>query len=69
MPEPVLNCPRVVAGIGQGVAAGVPKHVHVNLEWKSGALAYALDQAIDGIGGEWGAALSLKDIAAAGLTL
>jgi hypothetical protein len=52
MAEPILNCPRVVACIGERVAAGVPEHVHVNLEWKSGALAYALEQPIDGIGRE-----------------
>ena len=52
MPEPILNCPRVMACIGQGVAAGMPQHVDVNLERKASALADALDQAIDGIGGE-----------------
>src|SRR5262249_26765525 len=41
--EPILDCPRVVASIGQGIAAGVAQHVDVNLEWEAGALAYALD--------------------------
>jgi hypothetical protein len=35
----------------------------------SRTLADALDQSINGIGGEWGAALSLKHITAAGLAL
>ena len=30
MAEPILNASRVVAGIGQGVAAGVPEHVGVD---------------------------------------
>jgi hypothetical protein len=29
MADPVLNAPRVVAGVGQGVAAGVAQHVSV----------------------------------------
>ena len=69
MAEPVLNRPRVVTCIGQGIAAGVAEHVHVNLEWEAGALADALDQTIDGIGGEWSAALRLEHVAAAGLAL
>src|SRR5215468_4536127 len=51
MAEPILNGPRVVPHIGQGIAASVPQHVHVNLEGKPCALADVLDQAIDGIGG------------------
>ena len=31
MAEPVLNCPRVVTGIGQRVAAGVPEHMEMNV--------------------------------------
>jgi hypothetical protein len=49
MAEPILNGSRVVALIGQGIAAGVTQHVDVNLERKAGALANALDQAIDGV--------------------
>jgi hypothetical protein len=45
MPEPILNCSRVVAGVGQSIAAGVPQHVDVNFEGKTGALADALDEA------------------------
>jgi hypothetical protein len=44
MPKPILNCPRVVTCIGQRVAAGVPQHVDVNLEWEARALADAHSQ-------------------------
>jgi hypothetical protein len=43
MTKPILNCPRVVAGVGERVTAGVSKHVNVNLEREASALAYALD--------------------------
>jgi len=69
MTKPILNCPRIVPCIGQRVTAGVPQHVNVDLKWKAGALANALDQAIDGIRGEWGTALSLEHIATAGVAL
>jgi hypothetical protein len=58
-----------VACIRQGIAAGVPKHVDVNLEWKAGAFADALDQPINGIGREWGAALGLEYVATGCLAL
>jgi hypothetical protein len=35
----------------------VPQHVHVDLEREAGAFADALDQAIHGIGSEWGCAM------------
>jgi hypothetical protein len=68
MPEPILNRSRVMACIGQGIAAGVPQHVHVNLEGKAGTLTDAFDQAIDGIGCNGSAALRLEYIPAAGLS-
>jgi hypothetical protein len=43
MAKPILNCPRIVPRIGQRIAAGVPQHVNVNLEWEAGAPADALD--------------------------
>jgi hypothetical protein len=49
MAEPILDGARVVPLVGQRVPAGVPKHVHVNLDGEAGALANALDQAIDGV--------------------
>ena len=69
MTKPILNCSCVMPGVGQRVAAGVPQHVDVNLKREARTLADALDQAIDSVGGEWGAALSLEHIAAAGLAL
>jgi hypothetical protein len=42
MAEPILNAPRVVASIGQGVAAGVAQHVNVHGDSEGGALADAL---------------------------
>jgi hypothetical protein len=50
--KPILDCPGIVAGVGQGVAAAMPQHVAVNREMKAGALADALDQPIGGIGRE-----------------
>jgi hypothetical protein len=47
--EPILNASRVVAGIGQGAAAGMAKHVNVNRKGESGWGADALDQSDDGI--------------------
>ena len=52
MAHPILYCPRIVPSVGQGVAAGVAQHVDVHREARSGALAYALYKAIDGIGCE-----------------
>ena len=55
--EPILDASRVVAGIGESVAAGVAQHVGVNRKSESGALADALDQLVDRIRREWAAAL------------
>jgi hypothetical protein len=41
-----------MAGIGKGIAAGVPEHVGVNRKDEATAHADALDQPIDGIGRE-----------------
>src|SRR5262249_18940039 len=30
VPQPSLQCPRVVAGVGQGIAAAVPQHVRMD---------------------------------------
>jgi hypothetical protein len=54
--EPVLNAPRVVVGIGQGVAPGVAQHASVDRKGEAGARADALDVAVDGIGRERAAA-------------
>jgi hypothetical protein len=36
MADPILNAPRVVAGSGQGVAAGVPEHVSMDRKGEAG---------------------------------
>ena len=41
MAEPVLDQPRVMAGIGQGVAAGVAQHVRVDFHIEVGDLSRA----------------------------
>jgi hypothetical protein len=52
MAQPVLDAPRVVAGIRQGVAAGMAEHVGVDRKGEAGAIADALDQSVDGVGRE-----------------
>jgi hypothetical protein len=52
MAQPVLDCPGVVAGVRQRVSASVAEHVRMHQEIEAGALADALDQAVDGIRGE-----------------
>jgi hypothetical protein len=42
--EPILDASRVVAGIGQGVAADVPQHVSVDRKDEADTRADALDQ-------------------------
>jgi hypothetical protein len=57
MPEPVLNSARIVTGIRQSVAAGVPQHVGVYGERQAGALTDALYKSINSIRGERTSAL------------
>ena len=61
MAEPVLDQPRVVASIGQGIAAGVAKHVGVDPERQLGARANGFHETINGVSRKWTAALGLKD--------
>ena len=61
MAEPVLDQPRVMAGIGQGVAAGVAQHVGMDPEPQLGARANGFHEAINGVSRKWTAALGLKD--------
>ena len=44
--EPCLQRPRIVPGIGQGVATGVPQHVREDREGHAGALAEALSSEV-----------------------
>src|SRR6516225_1212399 len=61
MAEPVLDQPRVMAGIGQGVAAGVAQHVGMDPKRQLGALANGLHEAVDGVSRKWTAAFGLED--------
>ena len=47
--EIVLDGPRIVAVMGELVAAGVPQHVDVNREAELGPFANVLDLPIDGV--------------------
>jgi hypothetical protein len=53
MAEPVLDQPCVVAGVGQGIAAGVAKHVGVDPKRQLGAHANGLHEAVDGVSRKW----------------
>ena len=57
MAQPVLQGARVVAGVRQGIAAGVPEHMGVDREGHLGARADAPNQAVYGGRREWAAAL------------
>jgi hypothetical protein len=61
MAEPVLDQPRVVAGIGHGIAAGVAQHVGVDPKGQLGPIADGLHEAIDGVSRKGAAALGFKD--------
>jgi hypothetical protein len=43
MPEPSLDCPRVVALVGEGVAAGVARQVWVRLQFEAGGSRHPFD--------------------------
>ena len=64
MAEPILDGPRVVSGVRQGVAAAVAEHVGMHREIEASALANAFYQAIDGVRRERAAALGRKHKAA-----
>jgi len=61
VPEPILNQPGVMAGVGQRVATGMAQHVGVDLEGEAGALVDTLHKAVDGVRSEWAAAFRLED--------
>jgi hypothetical protein len=50
MPQPILNPPRIMSCIGQGVAARVEEHVTMDLEGQAGALTDALLSALTASG-------------------
>jgi hypothetical protein len=43
VPKPILDCARIVAGVGQGITAAMAQHVAVDREAKASALTDALD--------------------------
>jgi hypothetical protein len=61
MAEPSLDCPSVVAIVGQGVAAGVAQHVRVRLHFKAGGNRRPLDHAGKASGRERGSPLADED--------
>jgi hypothetical protein len=61
MPEPILNSARIMALVGQRVAAAVAQHVSMYGEGEAGTRAYALDQAVHGVGCERAVALGGED--------
>ena len=62
MPEPVLDGPRVVAGVGEGIAAAVAEHVAVDGEVEASPLTDALDQTVNRVRRNWAAALGTEDV-------
>ena len=47
MPEPVLDAPRVMPGVGERIAAAMPQRVDVHGEREAGPLANPLDKTVD----------------------
>jgi hypothetical protein len=47
VPTVVLQCPRVVAIVGELEPAGMAKHVWVDREWHLGGLPEALDEPVE----------------------
>ena len=66
MAQPILYRPGVVAGIRQRISATVAEHVRMHQKIEAGALADALDQAVDGIRGERATASGGEDEPAVG---
>jgi hypothetical protein len=61
MAKPILNCPCVVAGIRQCIAAVVPQHVDMRREIETGALANTFNQPNNRVRRERSATLSGED--------
>jgi hypothetical protein len=61
MPEPPLDGPGVVAFIGEGVAAGVAKHMGMGLELHAGCIGRPLDHASEAGSRERRSPLADKD--------
>jgi hypothetical protein len=61
MAEPCLDCPSVVALVGEGVAAGVAEHVRVCLEVEAGGAGCPFNHPGKAGGRERGCPLADKD--------
>ena len=61
MAEPSLDCPSVVALVGEGVAAGVAEHVRVRLQLEAGDDGSTLDHPGKAGRGERGSPLADED--------
>ena len=59
MTESALNCPGIVTFIGEGIAAGVPEHVRMRLQFQASANSRALDHPGKARGRERRAAIRL----------
>jgi hypothetical protein len=62
--KPCLECPRIVASVCQGEAAGVSEHVWVDRKRHPGPLAEARDQCVEALGRHRAAALGREHIRA-----
>ena len=60
MTQPILDCPSVVSGIRQRIAAAVAQHVSVNLILKPRALTDALYKPIASVRGKRSATFGRK---------
>src|SRR5262249_44401692 len=69
VPEPGLQRPGVVAGVGQRVAATVAQHVRMDREWHAGALAEARKQCPEALGRHRAAALAREHVRASRVLL
>jgi hypothetical protein len=69
MAEPVLNSPRIVAVVGQLIAAGVAQHMDVDRERQPRTPTNALDKPIDGVCRKRAAAFGGENVGAVGLGL
>ena len=66
MAKPILDRPRIVPCIGQGVAAAVTEHVAMHREIEASTLANAFDVPINRVRREWSAAFGREHKAESG---
>jgi hypothetical protein len=61
MAEPSLDCPGIVALVGERVAAGMTQHVRVRLQFEAGGSRRPFDHPGKASGRERGSPLADKD--------